>query len=253
MANPLDLEQSRFLVTGAASGIGRATCILLSRLAGRVIATDIDAEGLARTLELLEGDGHICSPFDLREIEQIPAWISALASEGGGLSGIVHAAGVHCIQPVRLLTPAVYRNVLTIHTEAALSLARGFLRKGVCCPKGGSLVFVSSVMAMAGSPGAVAYALSKAALIGLVKSLAVEVASRRIRANCVVPGFVRSPMFDRVSALWDPEQRARVEGEHPLGIGEPEDVANAIAFLLADSGRWITGTALVVDGGYTAH
>ena len=253
MARPLDLEGSRFLVTGAASGIGRATCILISRLAGKVIAADIDAEGLECTLQSIEGEGHICSPFDLREIEKIPSWMNGLASEGGVLSGVVHAAGVHCIQPVRLLTPAVYRNVLTVHTEAALSLARGFIKKGVCCPKGGSLVFVSSVMAVTGSPGAVAYALSKAALIGLVKSLAVEVASRRIRANCVVPGFVNSPMFDKVSALWDPEQRARVEAEHPLGIGDPEDVANAIAFLLADSGKWITGTALVVDGGYTAH
>lgn len=83
MANPLDLENSRFLVTGAASGIGRATCILLSRLAGRIIAADIDAEGLEGTRKLLEGDGHICKSFDFREIERIPAWVNVLASEGG--------------------------------------------------------------------------------------------------------------------------------------------------------------------------
>ena len=83
--------------------------------------------------------------------------------------------------------------------------------------------------------------------------MAVELAPKKIRVNCVAPGFVRTPMYDKVAKFWDQEQEARITALHPLGWGEPEDIANAIAFLLADAGRWITGTVLTVDGGYTAQ
>jgi len=253
MDNPLELRGRRILVTGAASGIGLAACQLLSRLGGRIVAVDANAEGITRALANFEGTEHDSRCFDLREVERIPSWLVEVAAAGGPLFGLVHAAGLSCIQPARLLEPNRYRDVMLVNTEAALALARGFQNKKVSEPSGGSIVFVSSVLAWVGSPGAAAYGMTKAALIGLTKSLAVEFASRRVRVNCVAPGFVKTPMFDRVSAMWDAEQRTRVESEHPLGLGEPADVANAIAFLLADTGRWITGSVLVMDGGYTAH
>jgi NAD(P)-dependent dehydrogenase (short-subunit alcohol dehydrogenase family) len=123
----------------------------------------------------------------------------------------------------------------------------------VADPRGGSIVFISSVMASVGAPGAAAYSLSKAALHGLARSLALELAPVQIRVNCVAPGFVQTPMFDRMASSWDAEQRARVGADHPLGLGAPLDVAHSVAFLLADTARWITGTVLTVDGGYTAH
>lgn len=253
LINPLDLCGKRFLVTGAASGIGLATCQLLSQLGGRIIAVDKNAAGLTHALAGLEGPGHVSRCFDLREVDRIPSLLLELPGADGPMFGIVHAAGLPSIQPVRLLVSSRYRDVLLVNTEAALALARGFQNKKVSEPSGGSIVFLSSVMALVGSPGAAAYGMTKAALTGLVKSLAVEFAPRRIRINCVAPGFVKTPMFDRTSAPWDAEQRTRVEADHLLGFGEPVDVANAIAFLLADTGRWITGSVLVVDGGYTAH
>jgi NAD(P)-dependent dehydrogenase (short-subunit alcohol dehydrogenase family) len=114
-------------------------------------------------------------------------------------------------------------------------------------------VFISSIMALAGSPGAIAYSASKAALHGMARSMAMEFAPRNIRVNCVAPGFVRTPMYERTEQLWDDEQKKAVEANHPLGIGAPEDIANAVAFLCCDTGRWITGTVLVVDGGYLAR
>ena len=253
MDHPLDLRGRRILVTGAASGIGLATGQLASRLGGRIVAVDANAEAMAGAFASFEGTGHDSQCFDLRQVERIPSWLVEVAAAGGPLFGVVHAAGLSCIQPARLLEPNRYRDVMLVNTEAALALARGFQSKKVSEPSGGSIVFISSVMAWAGSPGAAAYGMTKAALIGLAKSLAVEFAPRRIRVNCVAPGFVKTPMFDRVSAMWETEQRTHVESEHPLGLGEPADVANAIAFLLADTGRWITGSVLVVDGGYTAH
>ena len=159
-ANPLSLESRRILVTGAASGIGRATCQLLSRLRARVVAVDIDESGLDGTYRDLTGAGHARAVFDLQDVERIPAWMAELTQAGGPLFGVVHAAGLPCVQPVRLLTPALCRKILTLNTEAALALARGFHRKAVGDPAGGSIVFISSVMASAGAPGAAAYSMS---------------------------------------------------------------------------------------------
>jgi len=251
--NPLSLRSRRILVTGAASGIGRATCELLVRLQAKVVAVDIDEAELTAVEAGLPGEGHAQFRFDLSDVDGIPALMTKIARDGGPLFGVVHAAGLPCVQPIRLLTTAVYRKVLLVNTEAALSLARGFQQKTVSETGGGSIVFISSVMALAGEPGAAAYSLSKAALHGLARSLAIELAPRKIRVNCVAPGFVRTPMFAQISKPWDAAQRAGVEASHPLGLGAPADVASSIAFLLAETGRWITGSVLVVDGGYTAH
>lgn len=251
--NPFFLHGKRIIVTGAASGIGLSTCQLISQSGGRVLAVDIDSERLSNAMKSFHGTGHEAQSLDLREIDKIPSWMATMASSGGAFFGLVHAAGNYCVQPVRLLDSTRYRSVMTINTDAALALARGFQQKNTCDPAGGSIVFISSVMALVGSPGAVAYSMSKAALIGLTKSLSLELASRKIRVNCVAPGFVKTAMLERVSSSWSDTQWASVKAEHPLGIGESEDVANSILFLLANTGKWVTGSVLVVDGGYTAH
>lgn len=176
-----------------------------------------------------------------------------LAEEWGTMTAMVHAAGLPCILPLKGLSPEAYRDVFTINTEAALALARAFQRKRVYAGERGSIVFISSVMALVGSPAAIGYSMSKAALVGMTRSMAIELGPRNIRVNCVAPGFVRTPMYNKVAKLWDEEQFARVANLHPLGWGEPEDIANAIVFLIADTGRWITGTVLTVDGGFTAQ
>ncbi len=252
MPGPFDLSGRRILVSGAASGIGAATCARVAALGARVLAFDRDEAGLAALLAQLPGAGHASHVMDLREVEAIPAAMAACAEQGGPLDGLVHAAGVSSVSPTRLLSPKNYRDVLAVNTEAALALLRGFQHRKVCTEAGGSVVLIASVMALVGSVGASAYSMSKAALTGLAKSAALEFAPRRIRINCVAPGFVKTRMYDQVASSWDPAQREQIERAHPLGLGEPDDVANAIAFLLADASRWITGSTLVCDGGYTA-
>jgi NAD(P)-dependent dehydrogenase (short-subunit alcohol dehydrogenase family) len=250
--NPLDMQRRRVMVTGAASGIGRATCLLLNQLSARVVAVDVHAEGLAETSRLLDGDGHTHQQLDLTQLDEIGVAVAQDVAANGPLSGLVHAAGLPCVEPIRLLEPEAYRRAFVVNTEAALALARAFQRKDTCAPEGGAIVFVSSVMALVGSPGSAAYSMTKAALHGLAKGLALELAPRKIRVNCVAPGFVNTPMFARLASFWDPQERARVDADHPLGIGAPEDIAHAICFLLAPAGHWITGCILPVDGGYTA-
>ena len=249
----MDLTGRRILITGAASGIGRATSILISRLGGSILGVDQNAEGLQQLLEDLSGTGHRQHVCDLRDLESISKWMTNEAQQSGRFHGLVHAAGLPCIMPLRTLKPENYRDIFTINTEAALALAQTFQSRKVHEETGGAIVFISSVMALVGSPTVTGYSMSKAALIGMAKSMALELAPKRIRVNCVAPGFVRTPMQNQVAKFWDQEQEDRITQLHPLGWGEPEDIANAITFLLADTGKWITGSVLTVDGGYTAQ
>jgi NAD(P)-dependent dehydrogenase (short-subunit alcohol dehydrogenase family) len=252
--NPLDLNGRHYLVTGASSGIGRNTALLLHRLGARLALVDCDEDGLA-TLAAELGEAELVHTYiaDLAEVAAIDALVNRCVADGGPLNGVVHCAGIQSIAPVRALQIEVWRRIFAINTEAALMLSKSMASRKVYAGDHGAIVFISSVMGLAGAAGAIPYAMSKSALGGLARSLALELASRRIRVNCVVPGFVQTPLFAKTEQLWDQNQRRAVEEQHPLGFGVPEDVANAVAFLLADTGRWITGTDLVVDGGYLAR
>jgi NAD(P)-dependent dehydrogenase (short-subunit alcohol dehydrogenase family) len=218
-----------------------------------VAGVDLNQEGLEKAMSALEGDGHTCHACDLRDLSSVAQWMTKLAEQNGPLHGLVHAAGLSCTAPLRVLGPEVYRDVWTVNTEAALALVRTFQSRKVYAGDHGSIVLISSVMGIVGSPTIVGYSMSKAALIGMSRSMALELAPKQIRVNCVAPGFVRTPMYSKVAGFWDAEQEARIDALHPLGQGDPEDVANAIAFLLGDASRWITGSVLTVDGGYTAQ
>lgn len=252
MVNPLDMTGRTVLMTGASSGLGRAASVLLSQVGARLILVARDERRLKETESRLEGSGHRSELFDLTKVDDIPEWLRELTTQTGALHGLVHCAGIQLTRPLRFLTDENVADVMKINVNAAVGLARAFRQKGVYAP-GGSIVFLSSVMGLVGQPGVAAYAASKGAVLALTRSLALELAREGVRVNCLAPGHVKTEMAERVQAAFSPEQIAAIEAMHPLGIGAPIDVAYAIAFLLADTGRWITGTTLVVDGGYTAQ
>ena len=254
MLNPLRLDARHVLVTGAGSGIGRSAATLLHRLGARLSLIDVDEAGLASLAGELSGGGPVATfPADLSDLTSIPDLVGRCVAAGGLLHGAVHCAGIQAIVPARALQPEGWRKIFAVNTEAALMLGKSMAGKKVHAGEGGSVIFISSVMGSVGSVGAISYSMSKAALEGMARSLALELAPRRIRVNCIAPGFVRTPLFERTETLWDESQKKAVEDLHPLGFGQPEDVANAVAFLLADTGRWITGSVMVVDGGYLAR
>ena len=249
--NPMSLTGRTILVTGATSGIGRATAIYLSKLGARVVASGRNQTRLDETLVALEGEGHIGRLFDLADLDAIVPWLKALCAEIGPLNGIAHCAGVQATRPIQAVKPDFVMDVLTQNLGAALMLAQGFRLKA-CRGNPASLVYCSSSAALKTAPGNVVYAASKGGIVSAVKGLGVELVRDGVRVNAVAPAMVDTPMSDQFRTILSEENFQRVVDMHPLGLGRPDDVAAAIAFLLADTSRWITGSILSVDGGFLA-
>lgn len=252
MINPMDLSACKFVVTGASSGIGRDNAILLSELGASVVMVGRRTEQLEITFKMMAGSGHRLESFDLHNVDEIPRWLKDISQETGPLDGIVHCAGIEALRPLKLITKNSFNDLMNINVNAAVGLTKGFRQKKVN-RAGGSIVFISSVAGLIGQTGHAEYCASKAALIGLCRAAALELARENIRVNCIAPGLVKTEMIEKAQKTLTLDQLKDIEAYQPLGLGAPRDISHAVAFLLADTGKWITGTTLVVDGGYTAH
>ena len=257
MKNPMSMEGKTVIVTGAASGIGKESARLLYELGAKLLLLDVNESGLNLIKEELDktGDSIAVRAIDLTELDSIKNILADAKKElGTSYTGLVHCAGIPSILPLRALTNEQYERVMKINTQAGLNLAKIFSSKqGHDSQQQGSIVFISSVYGIVGSAANVAYATSKAALIGMTKALAIEFANKNIRVNCVAPGFIKTKMADGVNAMFDMEYAERIEQMHPLGWGQAIDIANVIAFLLSDASKWTTGAVFNVDGGFTAQ
>lgn len=252
MHNPLALDGRTVLVTGASSGLGRAISVLISKLGGRVVLVARNADRLSETFSLMDEGEHRIESFDLNELDDIPRWMKRLTSEIGPLDGVVHSAGLHATLPLRVLKPSRLEELMRINVSAAMALTKGFRQRGVRAEQG-SVVYLASVAALAGSAGNAGYSATKGALVSMCRSLAMELASEQIRVNCLAPGWVPTELAAKAGEKLEDAQLQAISDMHPLGLGRPDDVANAAVFLLAETGRWITGHTLVIDGGYTCH
>ena len=250
--DPFRLRGKAILVSGASSGIGRGVSVYLDALGARLALSGRNEGRLDAVAAALEGTGHQTFPMDLSVIGMIPDWAKQVVQAMGPLSGVVHCAGIRTIRPVRSLASSDLDREFQINVHAGLSLVRAFRPKAMRESEA-SFVLLSSVMGMVGAPANALYSASKGAVLAMARSLALELAPEGIRVNVVSPGFVHGEMLDAMKGMVPPEQLERVEALHPLGFGNAEDVAGAVAFLLGATGRWITGSNLVVDGGYTAQ
>jgi NAD(P)-dependent dehydrogenase (short-subunit alcohol dehydrogenase family) len=252
MKNPMDMTGRHVLVTGASSGIGQATAILLAELGCQVILVARNEERLQATRAKMPGNGHVIKAFDLSKVEAIEPWLKEVIASTGPINGLVHSAGIHRIVPIRFEKASVDDPLWRLNYHAATALLTTF-SKVRNRAKNASVVFVSSIAGLIGVPGVSTYSATKGALIAYARTAAIELARESIRVNCVAPGYVRTEMSMSVESKLTDAQTEAIEVAQPLGFGRPEDVANAIIFLLAETGRWITGTSVVVDGGCTAH
>jgi NAD(P)-dependent dehydrogenase (short-subunit alcohol dehydrogenase family) len=187
------------------------------------------------------------SLFDLSRHNEINDWLKSLSS-GEPFNGMVHCAGISKTLPVQSISPVDFDNVLSINTTAAFSLVRAFRQRNVHATRS-SIVLLGSIIGMRGKAGLSAYGASKAAILGLTNSFAIELAGAGIRVNCISPGFVDTEMTRKEWATLSSEQIAKIEATHPLGVGTPDDIGYAAMFLLSDAAKWITGSNMIVDGG----
>jgi NAD(P)-dependent dehydrogenase (short-subunit alcohol dehydrogenase family) len=238
--HPFHLRGKTVLVTGASSGIGRAVAVECARAGARVVINGRDVARLGDTLALLDaGLKHVACVADLTD----PPQMARLVAACGELDGVVHAAGVHGVTPLRMLRQSFMQTVLDVNFLTPLMLTQQLLAKKTL-RNGASLVFMSSIAAHTGTVGVGPYSASKAALEGMIRPLALEIAPRAMRANAIAPGLVDTPLVNDDRAWLDDKAKM-----YPLGLGKPEDVAYAAIYLLADISRKVTGTQLHLDGG----
>lgn len=243
------LAGGAYLVTGASSGIGRATAQLIAKCGGKVIASGRDAARLQELVDGLPGHGHAASAMDLVDADHSADWVKQMVASHGPLTGVFHAAGVELVKPIRMSKQADMERVMASSLFAAAGIARACAQKGAMLD-GGAIVFMSSVAGSSGQGGMALYSAAKGAIDAMVRSLACEFAARAIRVNAIAAGAVQTAMHERLTRSVPDAASAAYQQSHPLGFGEAGDVANAALFLLSAAGRWITGTTMVVDGGY---
>jgi NAD(P)-dependent dehydrogenase (short-subunit alcohol dehydrogenase family) len=239
------------VVTGASSGIGKVAAVHFSRCGARVALVGRDLGRLGETRGLLEGEGHSVHSVDLTDADAASDAVQAIASAEGTLHGVFHSAGTSLVLPAKLTKSRHLDDVFGAGVRGAFGVARAAARKGVLAD-GGSLVFMSSVSSLRGRQGMAAYSAAKAAVDGMVRVLAIELAPRRIRVNSIISGAVATEMHEQFVDNMSDEIVRNYEQLHALGFGRPADIANAATFLLSDASVWVTGTNMVVDGGYTA-
>jgi len=246
MYNPFSLQDKTIFVTGASSGIGKATAIECSKMGAKIVMTGRNRERLAEAFESLEGNGHIQYISDLSKEESLDEIIDTLPE----LDGIVHAAGIVKTLPFQFVSKKNIQEVFDINFFAPVLMTQKMIKKKKVS-KTASIVFVSSIDGpIISHIGNSIYSASKGAVSAIVKNMAVDLANKKIRVNGVLPGMIETPLINIADITQ--EQLDKDLQLYPLKrYGQPEEVAWSIIYLLSDASAWITGTNLVIDGGFT--
>lgn len=240
------LEGKNILITGASNGIGKAIAELAASLGANLILTGRDSVRLNEVKETIEGANHLTVVGDLTDA----GVLESLVNEIDSLDGIVHSAGIVKPLPIQFLKREKIEEVAGINFYVPVELNR-LLFKQKKINKGASLVFISSISSHHPFKGGAVYSSFKAALETYSKSIAIEMAHKNVRSNCIKAGLVETNIMEVTANAASRDSLEAHRKQYPLGFGKPIDVANAVVFLLSDASKWITGTEIVLDGGLT--
>lgn len=248
MWNPYDFSGKRFIVTGAGSGIGKATAVRLSEQGAEVCLFVLNNEQADEVMPCLSGSGHRSYVKDLSESGGYKEIFDDIVSDGHKIDGLVHCAGIAKILPITLLNKANMDGSMTINLYSFAEMV-SLLSKKKYHDKA-SIVGISSIAVRYPQKCQEIYAATKAAMNAMVTSMAIELADKNIRINTVMPGSVNTPMLNESFENKTENEIKEALGKSVLGLEEPEDIADIILFLLSDASRMITGREIYADGGY---
>jgi len=247
------LEGKVAIVTGAGSGIGRASALRFAAEGSQVVAADVRGPKVEETVAMIEDQGGVAVPCaaDVADAVDTERMIATAVDAFGGLDALFNNAGTIRPGTAVKLPPEDWDLVMAVNVRSVF-LGAKYAVPVMADRGGGAIVSTASVSGLAGDPASVVYSASKAAVINLTRSLAIDHARQQIRVNCICPGAIDTPPVGRMLAAEGARERAAKA--HPLGrIGRPDDIAAAAVWLCSDEASWITGQALVVDGGLSAQ
>lgn len=246
MCNPFSLKGKTILVTGASSGIGRATAIECSKMEATLVITGRNAERLQATFDALEGEGHQQIVADLTDESQMDKLVGQLSP----LQGLVNNAGITMTLPTQFINREKLDKVFETNTIAPILLTQKILKKKKL-GRGGSIVFTCSISGTCVCVGGnVLYSASKGAIHGFMKNAALDLSIKGIRVNEVCPGMIDTHILD-TSSIGSDELKIEAERYPMKRFGRPEEVAYGIIYLLSDASSFVTGSGIVIDGGFT--
>lgn len=250
------LSGKTVLITGATSGIGGALALACAEAGACVCAIGRNREkldDLGKKLAAVSSETHFTRSFDVTDFAGIGTLIQRAVEQCGKISGFVHCAGIAETIPLKIMTPDIYERIYRVNVIAGYEFIKEISRKkNLDNNDGASYVLVSSVSALRGEAGLLAYSSSKGAILSGVRALAAELAGKNIRVNCIVPGLLpETAMGQKTIGGLSQEAAREMENKHLLGFGKTEYLTGPVIFLLSAASRWMTGTALNVDGGYT--
>ena len=250
MTNLIDLTGKRILVVGASSGIGKQTAITLSNVGAWLTLIARNEEGLLNTLQSLEGEGHDYFVADISDVDTIENLVKQIVAKNGPLDGVVYSAGVGMALPLMQSKPEKVKSAFNVNFFVFVELMRQGRRKGRFNP-GMRIVGVSSCASLRGDKSKAIYSSSKAAMDSAVRCMAKELADKGICINTVAPSMTATELYNRYLEKYGEDSKTNYEllNRQYLGIAQPQDIANAIVFLISPAARFITGITMPVDGG----
>ncbi len=250
---PFSLIDKTILITGASSGIGASCSQICSESGANLILMGRNQNNLLQTLKQLKPGNHSVISFDLLNIEGIEKELEEPLSRYGKIHGLIHCAGIDITRPLNALRKSDYQVVFDTNVISGFEIARILSKKQYSATNGSSYIFISSVMGIVGESAKTAYSASKGALLAGCRSMALELAAKKIRVNCISPAIIQTELVEKLFSELPEGAVDIIKSKHPLGFGTPQDIANACIFLLSDEAKWITGSNLVIDGGYSCQ
>lgn len=244
--NPFSLDGKTIFISGASSGIGRAIAIECSRMGAKTILNGRNQQKLHETLALLEGEGHQILPADITDENQLSEAVDSISN----IDGVVLCVGVSGLVALQFATKKKFGKIFDTNFFANTELVRLLIKKKKINSEG-SILAIASIGGVADyTNGKAIYGSTKAALASYMKYVAKDVATKKIRANCICPGMIMTAMEESISYAQEDIEKDILT--YPLGrYGKPEEVAYIAVYFLSDASKWVTGTNFIIDGGHT--